>query len=142
MCKSFTLIELIIVIVIVGILAGFAIPQGAKMLERYRANEARTNLSNIWDAERRYHLENRDPLGDPLYFVCINNPCDLQEIEDALSIIVYGEYFNYSIASFDPTQGYTAIATRKSGTCSGETMAINENGTKTQTGCPLWDGWQ
>lgn len=142
MGKGFTLTELIIVIIIVGILAGFSIPQGAKMLERYRANEAKTNLSNIWDAQRRYHLENRDPSGNPVYFVCTNNPCDLGEIENALSIIVYREYFNYSIASFDPSQGYTAIATRKSGICSGETMIINENGSKILSDCSLWGEWQ
>lgn len=49
MKKGFTLLELIIVIIIIGILATLGLTQYARMVERGRGAEARQLLGNILD---------------------------------------------------------------------------------------------
>ena len=51
MRKGFTLVELIIVIIIVGILASVGISQYTKVIEKGRAAEARMVLGNLRTAE-------------------------------------------------------------------------------------------
>ena len=51
MRKGFTLVELIIVIIIVGILASVGISQYTKVIEKGRAAEARMVLGNLRSAE-------------------------------------------------------------------------------------------
>ena len=57
MKTGFTLIEIIIVVVIVGILATFAVPQFARTQEKALDNEARANLVLIQAAENIYNTE-------------------------------------------------------------------------------------
>ena len=55
--KGFTLMEVLIVVIILGILATIAIPQFANMVKRARLAEAWTNLAAIRTAQSVYHLE-------------------------------------------------------------------------------------
>ena len=57
MRKSFTLLELLTVIIIVAILAAIAIPQFFKAAERARAAEAVNLLGIIRNAQIRYYAE-------------------------------------------------------------------------------------
>ena len=52
--KAFTLVELIIVVIIIGILATLAIPQYSKAVERSKAAKAKYALSLIRQAEELY----------------------------------------------------------------------------------------
>jgi len=54
---GFTLIEIIIVIIIVGLLATFALPQYIRTQEKALDNEARANLVLIQAAENIYNTE-------------------------------------------------------------------------------------
>lgn len=55
--NSFTLVELLIVIIIIGILATMAVPQYQKMVEKARISEAFTNLGAIRQALESYYLQ-------------------------------------------------------------------------------------
>ncbi len=57
MRKGFSIVELIIVVVIVGILSTFAVPQFAVTKERTLDNEAIALLGLIRAAERAYRME-------------------------------------------------------------------------------------
>jgi prepilin-type N-terminal cleavage/methylation domain-containing protein len=57
MRAGFTLVELIIIVIIIGILATFATPQYIKTQERGLDNEAKANLVMLQSAENIYKSE-------------------------------------------------------------------------------------
>ena len=54
---GFTLVELLIVIIIIGILAMMAVPQYQKMVDKAKIAEAKSNLNAIANAIYLYHVE-------------------------------------------------------------------------------------
>jgi prepilin-type N-terminal cleavage/methylation domain-containing protein len=65
--KGFTLIELMIVIFIVGVLAGVAIPMLSKYLKKSKTAEAGINLRKIYDGEVVYYITERVQANGTLY---------------------------------------------------------------------------
>ncbi len=57
MKKGFTLLELIVVIIIIGVLATLGFTQYTRMVERGRTAEARTMLGQIRSAQVAYYQE-------------------------------------------------------------------------------------
>ncbi|MDD5116677.1 MAG: prepilin-type N-terminal cleavage/methylation domain-containing protein [Candidatus Omnitrophica bacterium] len=55
---GFTLIELIVVIIIVGVLAAVGITQYSKTVDKGRSAEAKINLGHIRDLAYQYYIEN------------------------------------------------------------------------------------
>ncbi len=57
--RGFTLVELMVVMVVLGVLVSMGIPRFQQSLEQSRADVAGANLRAIWSAQRLYWLENR-----------------------------------------------------------------------------------
>ncbi len=57
--KGFTLLEILIVIVILGVMAGLAVPTYIRNVEQARAEEAKVNLYTIYTAEKVYKVNSR-----------------------------------------------------------------------------------
>jgi type IV pilus assembly protein PilE len=67
MKRGFTLLELIVVIIIIGILATLGFTQYTKVVEKGRSAEAKTILGQMRSAQESYKLENgsyTDTIGD------------------------------------------------------------------------------
>ncbi|MDP2910731.1 MAG: prepilin-type N-terminal cleavage/methylation domain-containing protein [Candidatus Omnitrophota bacterium] len=110
--KGFTLVEVLIVVIIIGILAAIGIPQFAASIEKAKGGEARAGLGHIQTGEKVYFAENEyytTTLGD-------------------LDISLTNKFWAFSIASLTSTT-YTATATRSGGTHATQTLTMDEVGT-------------
>ena len=87
--KGFTLIEMLVVVLIIGILAGIALPQYQSAVRKTRVAEAKITLRALVDATDRYFLQNG--YGDWSY--------------DDLDIEMPTEYKNWDIAEDECADG-------------------------------------
>lgn len=76
MNKGFTLIELIVVVIVLGVLVAFAVPQYARSKEKALDNEAKGYLVLIQAAENLYKIENGS----------FYESSDHEELNDKLSV--------------------------------------------------------
>jgi type IV pilus assembly protein PilE len=100
--EGFSLLELLIVITLIGILAGIAIIRYGPALESARRAEAYAVLTEIVTAEKRYYLDNNS------YTTTIT---DL----DSFDAVPASANFTFSVPSADASTGY-AEAARSSAT--------------------------
>lgn len=64
--RGFTLIELVITVMIIGILAAIAIPQYQQYVTKARRTEAKSALARVQGAQERYFTVNNTYTQDPL----------------------------------------------------------------------------
>lgn len=110
--SGFTLLELMIVIIILGILASVAIPQFTKSVRRSRTGEAKANISALRGAEMRYFNE-WGAITATLNNLDVENPNN-----------VTGARFSYSVTG-STLDDMTITATGLSGPMSGITVTYN-----------------
>jgi len=108
--KGFTLIELMVVILIVSILAGVAIPLMQGRIDSAKWSEANATAGTIRTAVRAYFAEDPTACGD-----LEGNTLDDADTQSALGFNtedLTGTYFgpsNYTITSIDTDSGLASI---------------------------------
>jgi prepilin-type N-terminal cleavage/methylation domain-containing protein len=120
--KGFTLVELAVVIIIIGILASFAVPRFLDSVERSKAGEAFNYLSAVRSAQERYQVRQGTYADDiskldiqmqePKYFT-VGTPAagSTSSLEDSWTLTMTrsgasGGYGAYTVVFTD--QGYDA----------------------------------
>lgn len=128
MRKGFTLIELIVVIIVIGILATIAVPQYMRATERAKGGKARHALGVVASAEKMYRADR-----DTYTNAAAGN------LNDSTSLGAYVEMADIDTDSTSGTgdwiitaagavNGFTATATRRRGPNNNETITLDHNG--------------
>ena len=92
--KGFTLIEMLVVVLIIGILAAIAVPKYQKAVLKSRATEAMTMLKAIGEAQEVYYLAHGHYTTD-LTDLDINVPSDKVEPVDEDGKEIMQEHYAY-----------------------------------------------
>jgi prepilin-type N-terminal cleavage/methylation domain-containing protein len=104
--KGFTLLELIIVVVIIGVLVVIAVPNYITFIKQSNAQSAQNNLMAIFAAEQRYYEDH-----NPNY--CSGAPCaaNTSGINQNLSLnISSNDPFSYSCSTAGSSYACAAAA--------------------------------
>ncbi len=136
MKRGFTLLELLIVIIILGVLATLGFTQYGRMIERSRGAEARTICGDIRKFAAGYRLENGVLTG----FLPTN--ANIGTAGDMIPSACAGtHYFTYTTAVSDPTLTITATRCSVGGknppAATGTTLILTSN---LSTGTDTWTG--
>ena len=106
--KGFTLLELMLVVIIVGIIATFAIPGYLGVRQRAEGRQASTQLRLIHTAEKLKHLE------EDLYTACAG----FAACNTALNLDLPDDGWTYGVVCTGGcANDFTATAVNSAGTC-------------------------
>ena len=119
--SGFTLLEIIIVIIIVGVLASLALPRFFTTIEYSKAQEALHALTVLRQAMNRCYLFDSDFTSCTLAALAVEDPGTLPNAE-----------FTYAVASGAAT--FTITGEKNTNPGGGATIAIDQDGVKTGTG--------
>jgi len=124
LAKGFTLIELMIVVVIVGILSAVALPAYTDYVMRGKIPDATSNLAAKRVQMEQWFQDNRT-------YATATVPCSNTGAGGA----ALSQYFTFSCTPAPTTTTYT-IQAQGSGSMAGFTYTINESNTKVTVAAP------
>jgi prepilin-type N-terminal cleavage/methylation domain-containing protein len=121
--KAFTLVELMLVLVVMGVIAGLALPEYNRSVERTQRKDAENQLMFIYSAQKMYAARNNDLYWGPA--VGATSELKLANINQnlGLNILANGKIFDCTVVNLGET--YTCTATRVGGT--GFTISITQD---------------
>jgi len=119
--SGFTLLELLMVVVIIGILASLAIPALFRAGERSRSTEVTTVFGQLRDSSKRYCVENNGTPPPGYAALDIENPTLNPDFTARWTLSAFGG----AVSSCSPFT-YTQTATRAAGPCINSTVVITE----------------
>lgn len=98
--RSFTLLELIVVIIVIGIIATIALPKYQRVVERTRVAEAKSMLSAIRSAQIRYLAQYGNYAQDITRLdIQVSNEIESESFGLGSVIFAVGKYFKYTTFS-------------------------------------------
>jgi type IV pilus assembly protein PilE len=125
--RGFTLIEVMIVVAIIAILAGIALPSYQDYVRRGQVTEAITRLTDYRVKMEQFYLDNRN-FGGAACAVGTGTPPDWSNFADT-------PHFTYACSVTASGQGYVITATGSAGMAMGhiytQTQALTNNGRAT-----------
>ena len=128
--SCFTLLEIVIVLIIIAVLAASGAIYHLRAIEGGRGKYAEFNLISIYNAQKRYRLNNLQ------YYGCVAT-CSDEEVSENLEVDLADNYFIYTIT--EDGNSFIATATRKDeGDCAEETMTINQDVSEPVKSCSVW----
>ena len=119
---GFTLMELMIGLIIVGILATMALPGFSRAVERTRVKDAQTVLAAIYSSEKVYRLD-QNSYGTLLQLVAERYVSDPDPTDS-------NPNWNFAAGGTGggpPFNSFSATATRTGGGNNGQTVTVDQN---------------
>ena len=132
---GFSLMELLVTVVIIGILAAVALPDYVKTRERSYWQEAESLLLAIYAGERAYFLIN------DFYYDVVNETsmAEWRKINiDNPNLASIPVTYSVTAAGVGAASTFTATSTRPGGPCAGSTRTIDQN--RALSGGACWCG--
>ena len=135
--SAFTLLEIIIVIIIIGVLTSLALPRMFSMVEGSRASEAISTIATIRSAMERCYLMNNGRFWSPtidncgnLNFLGIEDPSDAPGSSFRYRIYLMGDHDWYYVDARKKDDLDKRLAFGWNGTCEiindGQTLWVGE----------------
>ncbi|MBU4305408.1 MAG: prepilin-type N-terminal cleavage/methylation domain-containing protein [Candidatus Omnitrophica bacterium] len=134
--KGFTLVELLMVVIIIGILVTLAVPNYYRSVERAKAGKAKATMDTIRKSELQYRAINDIYVDDLTLLTEYELPSNLS----ALSVADDGDW-TYTVSGSD-TISFILTAERLTGPHTGDTIIIDQDGVLTDgVGAGGHDEW-